>query len=332
MKNKTILLSIMFVTVLGIQVNAQFAKYFNKVRKDISENTLNEWHKQHKGQVLFYNKSIKYKSSSENDSKRKLISERAIAGNGPFSFRAYLEKPYNKYKGNGFDIRYTMGGESITTEELREELPQYYSRMASNYSYYDSDNQTIGVALNSGSGKYYDMYTLQEDAYRILLSKIKSKLTLGANLPLKVEIIGTERGKPNGEVLASGKINMKVTSESNNLQSLNCRCGKPGLKDSKIINEVKSAFEFQFNDVKKVHEVIMLSREFTENFDNSYPVKNVVSKGMWANIVYEKTDGIFMMVKRYVFFKKIGNSFSKKATIGKHEFHLPISPTCVNQS
>lgn len=341
-------LSFLFLTVGGYNANAQFFKKLKKAAqkvvsqsgnrssdsksKDESEEstiTLNEWHKQNVGKVVFYDKPIVYESSSEDDSESNVITSRTVAGDGPFSFRAYLGKSYTKFDGtDGFDIKYTMGGVSITTDQLREELPQYYARMASGYSYYDQENATVGVPLVSGSGKYYNMYTLQEDAYRILLSKIKDKLTTGASLPLKVEIIGLKDDKPNGKVLASGEITMKVTAESNNLQSLNCRCGRPGMKDANIIKEVKEAFMYQFNDVKKIYHVILLDREFTENYDNSYPVKNVTSKGMWANIVYQRTDGVYMMVKRYIFFKKIGNGFSKKATIGKQDFYLPVSPTC----
>lgn len=290
---------------------------------------LNAWHTEHTGQVVFYNKSIAYEESSSDDSDYNMITERVIAGSGPFSFRAYLGKSYTAFPNtDGFDIRYTIGDVSITTAQLRKDMPAYYARMASNYSFYDSDNASVGVPLDSDAGKYYDMYTLQEDAYRILLSKVKSKLTNGASVTLKVEILGTADDAPNGEILASGEVALKVTSESSNLQSLNCRCGKAGMTDSNVIKEVKDAFNFQFDDVKEIYHVILLERDFSLNYDNSYPTKLVTSKGMWANIVYQKTDGIYMMVKRYIYFEKTGSGFSDKAKIGKHAFYLPVSPTC----
>lgn len=303
----------------------------SKEKKETKKLELNEWHKANEGKVVFYGKPILYNSSSSSDSQTGVITEKVLAGNGAFSFRAYLGKPYDQFEGcKGFDIRYTMGGVSVTTDQIMKELPQYYERMASNYSFYDKNNATVGVPLDSDKGQYVDQYTKQEDTYRILLSKIKDKLVKGATLTLKVEIIG--RGEqfenPNEVVMAVGEIPIKVTDESSNLQGVHCRCGKPGLTDEKIIKEVKAAFEHQFDGVKKVHKVVMLSREFTQNYDNSYPVKNVTSKGMWANIIYEGDNGIFMMVKRYVFFKKVGNTFSEKATIGKHKFFLPVSPTC----
>lgn len=330
------------------QSNAQFGKLLKKLTKKgkteqkaeqktetRSEKkqalSLNQWHKANEGKVVFYGKPILYNSSSSSDSETRVIKEKVLAGNGPFSFRAYLGKSYKDFEGcKGFDIRYTMGGVSLTTDQVSAELPQYYERMASNYSFYDKKNATVGVPLDSDRGQYVNQYTKQEDTYRILLSKIKDKLVKGAALTLKVEIIGrSEQFKnTNGVVMAVGEIPIKVTNESSNLQGVHCRCGKPGITDAKIIKEVKDAFAYQFNSVKKVHKVIMLSRSFTQNYDNSYPVKNVTSKGMWANIVYEGDNGIFMMVKRYVFFKKVGNGFSDKATIGKTKFYLPVSPTC----
>lgn len=344
-KKKTILL-LCLMAIVGTS-NAQIGRLLENALKKKNKNkteqteskseksevgTLNQWHKANEGKVIFYAKPILAESSSSSDSETGVIKEKVLAGNGAFSFRAYLGKSYKDFEGcKGFDIRYTMGGVSLTTDQVIAELPQYYERMASNYAYYDKTNATVGVPLDSDKGQYLDQYTKQEDTYRILLSKIKDKLVKGATLTLKVEIIG--RGEqfenPNDVVMAVGEIPIKITDESSNLQGVHCRCGKPGLTDAKIIKEVKDAFAYQFDGVKKVYKVVMLSREFTQNYDNSYPVKNVTSKGMWANIIYEGDNGIFMMVKRYVFFKKVGNSFSDKATIGKQKFYLPVSPTCV---
>ena len=204
----------------------------------------------------------------------------------------------------------------------------YNLNMASTISFYDSKNLAVGVALNADKGRYFDNYTLQEDAYRILLSTISSQLTKAASLTLKVEIMGLKGTSADATVLASGELPMKVTDESYNIQNLNCRCGKAGMTDAAIIKEVKEAFEFQFNDIKEVYKVVLLDRDFTMNYDNSYPTKLVTSKGMWANIVYKNDKDIYMMVKRYIFFKKDGAGFSSKATIGKHKFYLPVSPTC----
>lgn len=302
-----------------------------EVEKEEAPKELNAWHKANEGKVVFYNKPISYyKNSSSTDSDTNVITERVIGSDGAFAFRAYLGKPYKQACSDcdAIDIKYTIEGVSLTTQQIREELDAYYFRMASLDAYYDSENYSVGVGMIAGPGEYFDMYTLQEDAYRILLSRVKDKLTKGASLSLKVEIIAMKEKVPTGEVLASGETTLKVSDESNNLQSLNCRCGKPGMTDANVIKEVKEAFEFQFNDVKEVYHVVLLDRDFTQNYDNSYPTKLVTSKGMWANIIYQKTDGIYMMVKRYIFFKKDGSGFSSKATIGKHSFFLPVSPTC----
>ena len=88
---------------------------------------------------------------------------------------------------------------------------------------------------------------------------------------------------------------------------------------SENLTYVKEAFEFQFNDVIAVHKVVLLERDFTGYDDH---------KGMWANIIYERNDGVFLMIKRYIFYKNNGDGYSDKATIGKHKFFLPVSPTC----
>jgi hypothetical protein len=328
-------LVILFAVSLGAPTvsNAQlFKKIFKK--KDKKEEKTEEkkeeahvhnpWHLKNVGKVVFYNKSIEYNTSSTSDSETSMISERVLAGTGPFSFRAYLDK---SYKGacegcDGFDIRYSIGDVSLTTEEVRASgAPTYYPRMASNYSFYDGKNYSVGVPLNAAPGKYYDMYTLQEDTYRMLLSKAKASLKIGSTVTLKVEIISTKADVPTGNILAVGEIPLKITADSKNLQSLNCRCGRSGMTDDQAVKDAIEAFEFQFNDVTKVYKVVLLERDFslTNNGD---------AKGMWANFVYERTDGITMMVKRYFFYKKNGEGFSKKATIGKHKFYLPVSPTC----
>lgn len=321
---------------------AQFMKNLGKALKGESQSSSktstepeklkverNEWSKSNAGKVIFYNKFLE-RQKADSDSESGMLTSGVIGANSPTYFRAYLDKPYKEAcpDCDNLEIRYTMGGVSITTQDLRNDLAAYYARMASTISFYDSKNLAVGVALNADKGRYFDNYTLQEDAYRILLSKISSKLTKDASLTLKVEIMGLKGTSADATVLASGELPMKVTDESYNIQNLNCRCGKAGMTDAAIIKEVKEAFEFQFNDIKEVYKVVLLDRDFTMNYDNSYPTKLVTSKGMWANIVYKNDKDIYMMVKRYIFFKKDGAGFSSKATIGKHKFYLPVSPTC----
>lgn len=293
-----------------------------KEEKPLTE--LNAWHKANEGKVVFYNKSIVYKSKSTSDSETNVITERVIGENKPFSFRAYMGKPCSG-KENCFDldIKYTIDGVSITTKQLREELPQYYSRMASMASFTDRINYTVGVPLTAAKGEYPDQYTLQEDAYRILLSKVKDKLKMGTTVTLKVEIFEL------GNLIASGEIPLKVTAESKNLQNLNCRCGKEGLSDASIEKDIKEAFKFQLDDVEEVHHVVLLERDWRMNYDNSYPTKQIIAKGMNANIVYTRSsDGVTMMNKNYVFYDKTPSGFADKIKIGKNVFYLPVSPTC----
>ena len=212
MKNTTILLSVFLLAFLSTGVIAQKLrnKFKDKQKEDDSKsvklNELNEWHNAHAGQVVFYEKSIQYKSSSSSDSEYNSISERAIGASKPFGFRAYLAKPYNSGSAEctNIEIKYSIGDVSLTTSQLREELPKYYARMASALSFYDNTNYAVGVPLNAAPGKYYDNYTLQEDTYRILLSRVKDKLTDGATVNLKVEIFGiNDAGVIKTEALAS---------------------------------------------------------------------------------------------------------------------------------
>jgi len=307
--------------------DAQFGKLFKKKGKKEEEKKeevekpreYTAHHKTNMGKVIFYNKVLG--KSSSGDTESGVITERTLASNAdPFYFRAYFEKTYSKScEGcDGMDIRYTIGGVSLTTNEVREMLPAYYARMASAMYYYDYDNTALGIALSCGAGKYYENYTLQEDTYRILLSKVKDQLKAGATLKLKVEVLAT-KGDAISTTLATGEIDLKVTAESNYAQSKNCRCAKAGMKDEKIEKAVAEAFEFQFNDVTKVHKVVLNGRDLEVNGD---------SRGMYANIIYERTDGIFLQIKRWIFFKNNGDGYSDKATIGKHVYYIPVSPTC----
>lgn len=338
--------SLLFISLISIGMSASSMSMNTKPIKNVSKkielkngddekHTHNMWHHKNEGKVIFYNKSIEYGSSSIDDNETGVITERVIAGEGPFSFRAYFEKSYKATcldwsECDGMDIRYTIAGVSLTTSEVRASgAPTYYPRMAGILSFYDNVNYSVGVPLNSDYGKYYDMYTLQEDTYRILLSKVRKNLLMDSVVELKVEIIGMQHKLPTEVVLAVGTIPLKITSASNNLQSLNCRCGKSGMKDEKVINDAIEAFEWQFNDVKKVYKVVLLDRDFSELSNTPYFKSNIASKGMWANFIYETKEGTMMMVKRYLFYKKNGNTFSNKATIGNHKFYLPVSPTCV---
>jgi hypothetical protein len=306
-----------------------------EINGEDEKHTHNKWHHKNEGKVIFYNKSIEYGSSSKEDNEAGVITERVIAGDGPFSFRAYFDQSYKATcldweECDGMDVRYTIAGVSLTTSEVRATgALTYYPRMASLLSFYDDVNYSVGVPLNSDYGKYYDMYTLQEDTYRILLSKVRNKLLMDSTVELKVEVIGMKENLPTKVVLAVGTIPLKITAGSNNLQSLNCRCGKSGMKDEKVINDAIDAFEWQFNDVKKVYKVVLLDRDFSELSNTPYFTRNIPSKGMWANFIYETIEGTMMMVKRYLFYKKNGNTFSTKATIGNHKNYLPVSPTCV---
>lgn len=296
---------------------------------EVKKDERTEWAKAHAGQVVFYNKFLKQDNASA-DNESGVITSGTLASKTPLYYRAYLEKDYKDLCPDcqNLEIRFTIGGQSITTQELRNEMPEYYRGMASALGFYDYKNYALGIPVDAAPGYYIDMYTLQEDAYRILLSRIENKISKGATLTLKIEVLGLKDKIAQPTVFASGEIPLTVTDESYSLQNLNCRCGKAGITDANLIKDIKEAFSFQFNDVEEVYKVVLLDREFTMNYDNSYPTKNVVSKGMWANIVYKGSNGIYMMVKRYVFYKKTASGFSDKASIGKHSFYLPVSPTC----
>lgn len=326
LKTNSILLALTLI-FCSSQADAQLGKLFKK--KDKKKDKTEEAEKPHEysahhqanmGKVVFYNKVLDKKSGSDSDAGK--ITERILASDAtPFYFRAYFKDSYSKAcEGcDGMDIKYTIGGVSLTTNEVRTMLPAYYARMASAMSFYDYDNRALGIPLDCGPGKYVANYTLQEDTYRILLSKVKDQLKPGANLKMKVEVLAM-KGDAVGATLAVGEIDLKVTEASNNLQSLNCRCGKAGMKDEKIEKAVAEAFEFQFNDVTKVHKVVLNGRDLEVNGD---------TKGMYANIIYERNDGVFLQIKRWIFFKKNGDGYSDKATIGKHVYFIPVSPTCI---
>lgn len=300
-----------------------------KTKETKETKVLNDWHNANKVKIVFYNKYLKTKNSNS-DSQNGVITKGTIGGSQPFYARAYFGEDFKKKCTDceNVTIRYSMGGVTITAQQIREEQSKLYYRFADALYYYDSQNYALSIPLTADKGQYHENYTLQEDTYRILLSKVKNQLKKGVTLTLKIEVIGLKDDQEVDTVMASGEIQLTVTDNSYNLQGLNCRCGRAGLTNQKVIKDVKEAFAFQFDDIKKVNKVVMLARDFSLVYDNSYPTKLVLGKAMWANIIYERNDGVFMMVKRYVFYKKSGSGFSDKITIGKHAFFLPVSPTC----
>lgn len=347
---KTVILAVIF-SGTAVSANAQSFKEKMKAAKDKLEQAasggsnkpvveekkaeevkeLNEWHKSKVGQIVFYDKGIRWESSSTGDSQTNVITERVLGENKPFAFRAYLGKPYsyNCEDCKNMDIRYTIEGISVTTQQLKEDLPAFYRKMATALSFYDKNNYTLGVAMTSEPGYYAENYTMQEDAFRILLSKVKDKLKIGSTVNMKVEVFAiNSEGMQVGEVLASGEIPLKITAESKNLQNLNCRCAKAGMTDAAVIEDVKKAFAFQLDDVVKVYKVVLNDRDWNMYYDNSYPTKQIIAKGMHANIIFERADGVFMQVKRVVFYDKTPSGFADKIKIGEHVYFAPVSPTC----
>lgn len=347
MKKKLVLMLLAGALSVGTQVEAQtfgekmkakMAELKNKFKKKDEKaapkkveevKKLNEWHTANEGKIVFYNNYLKYNSSSA-DSETGVIKKGTIGGSNPFYARGYFGKPFTKFceDCDGIVVKYSMGGVSLTSPQIREEQSRQYSSYPDVIYYYDYSNYSATIPLTAAKGQYHKNYTLQEDTYRMLLSRIKDQLKKGATFTLKVELIGSKRDKEKGTVLASGEIELTVTDDSYNLQGLHCRCGKAGMTDAKVIKDVKEAFSFQFTDIKKVNKVVLLARDFSLVYDSGYSTRTILGKAMWANIIYERTDGVFMMVKRYIFYKKSATGFSDKITIGKHEFFLPVSPTC----
>ncbi len=285
-----------------------------------------EMYKDNVGKVIFIEKYVRKGSTSE-DVPSEFVKS-FILGEKPLYGRAfYATEDANK----GYEVKFTIGNVSVTSEQLRKEKGgpnERYGGGIASAGYWSADILgAFPVVSYDGRLGYEQLgsnYMLGEDAFRILLNKVKSKLIMGSTHTLKMEVLTNPDDSGNQKVIASGNIQMKITAKSQDLLSTICRCQKEGQQNATIEAQAKSLFSTD-NNIAKIHDIRLIGRDYETQYSFGKPV----SRTMLTECIYTTTDGIPMLWRGTIKFAYTGNGYSTTATWNKAFLSIPLSPTCI---
>jgi hypothetical protein len=289
------------------------------------QDAMGEMYKAHLGKILFVEKYMSPKNVAD-DKQTDFVNEFEL-GNDALYARAYLTPEFKGTKGL-LDIRFTIGDESVSSEQLRHEYGQEgKSRYASvgTASYWEKG--LVGnFPLVSAKKRYYgSTYSTAEDAFKILLARVKDKLTLGSSHKLKVELYHVDKlGDYEGDAEMTGEITMKITKKSENILSLLCRCQEPQKKDATIEKQIK---ELLLSDpgITTVHKVWLLGRDY--EVKNSYGSPEY--RSMKAQAIFTTKEGWVVTWRGSVKYAYNGSGFSDIAMFHENDLYMPVSSTCI---
>lgn len=248
---------------------------------------------------------------------------------------------YNKDAGR-LSIRFTIDGEVFAEEDMREfwkfsELRNQNKGMSgvssAGTSYYAWINTAAIPLISSDKRKWMHMYQLQEEAFRMLLSRLKDKIKVGNTMTLKAEVFETERfanekKETDGKVLASGEVKIKVTEFSKDLANMLCRCGEKGMDDKKLESEIAEAFKFGYREhCAKVYQVVINDRDYQIITDKRTGV--VRGRYVEAGIIWETKDGDYWIAKHNFWFPFNGTGFAEKAQLDAYLLNVPTTKLCI---
>ncbi len=252
---------------------------------------------------------------------------------------------YDKESGR-ISIRFTIDGEVFAEEDMREfwrfsELRNQnkgMSGVASAGTAYYSWTGTAAIPLISDkniNGRYIwlNMYSIQEEAFRMLLSRLKDKIKVGNKMTLKVELFQTQRyanekKDTDGPVMASGEVTVKVTEFSKDLANMLCRCGEKGMDDKKLEYEIAEAFKFGYREhCAKVYKVVVNDRDYQIVTDKRTGV--VRGRYVGAGVIWETKDGDYWVAKHNFWFPFTGTGFAEKAQLDSYILNAPTAKLCI---
>lgn len=287
---------------------------------------MGDMYNNNKGKLMFTEKDIK-KNDAKSDQPSDFITEFEL-GNSSMYVRAYYD-PENSPMNKSIDIRYSIGNVSVSSEQLRNEMGKErndrYSGGVATAAYF-STNMLAAFPMVSADKKYYGpTYSMAEDAFRVLLSRVKDKLVKGSTHTVKVELILNENDyNPNATPFMSGEVKMKITNKSENLLSLLCRCDAVAKKDAVIEKQIKDLL-LSDPTINQVHTVQLLGRDY--KIETSYG--KPTARTMEAQALVTFKTGIIMTWKGSVQFPYDGSNYSNVATWHKTRVFLPVGPTCL---
>jgi hypothetical protein len=275
-----------------------------------------------KGQIVFYNKKIGYhKATTGRDNE--ILKEYELGD--PLYASAVFEKDRTEACNDcqGLNMRFSADGISYSAAQMRADYHDVYSA-AAGPTYYASGTEA-GIQLISDRGWYFELYDLTEDAFRMFLNKINSKLKPGATVPVKVEILATKTSEDvDGTVIASGTLNVKVTEKAKNNSNFLVRASSL-MSDAGVEKAIGDQFKARITNVSKIYKVVLSSNY---NYKRNSRTGINENKNIDAYVLYKTNDGACWVAKNNYIFEFEGSDFSKMAKMGKLAFAAPVPAVC----
>lgn len=306
---------------------------------------LTDWQKAHNKKIVFYDNWLQ---SRLNESDADAATELEFGND--FWFRAYMDDAsLPKDKGNRLDLRLSCEGVAVTINDMYIHAKNNFYSSNGILPNYDQvqipglDNfwKTKNVFSCSGFSMVdkFDEFNSYgcgnngfygESLLRFLLSKIDSKVTPGAVLNIKYELVYRTKGEyrmPGGEYesVAEGTLKLKIPAKDKLLTSQIYRLANTaGMNDKNLEATIKKGILVTSqNVIEDVYKVQVISNSY--NIDkNSYgtPINRwlkvrVVYKGKatgevftgFANVVFNYNGSGFDTEVNKVFFQ-CGNTFA----------------------
>lgn len=310
------IVTIMLATVLAIQAKAQ----------------LNNFQKENSNKVVFFDHWL---SSRLDETASEATNE--IELGKPFWYRAYFADKAPAQDGK-LDLRLTCEGVSVTINDmyLHAKANFYSSKgILPNYDQVEipgvsSNWKTSMVYSHMGFGKpdqfdesnnygCQNNWQYSESLLRFLLSKIDAKITAGASLSVKYEIVQRTKGEyrtPGVEYksLAEGTLTFKVPAKDKLLTSQVYRMPEmPGMTDKDLEATIKKGILTTNQDViSEVYKIVVVSNSY--NIEKAY---NGTPLNQWikVRVIYKgKTTGEVFTGFANVAFNYTGSGFDKEVS------------------
>ncbi len=275
-----------------------------------------------KGTISFFNKKIDYKKATGSGS----VSEYEL-GEPLYLSAVYDQKWAAACAGcEHLNLKFSLDNVSYSSTQMRADYNDMYSA-AAGPEYYSADEEA-GIQLISGKGWYFEGYDLCEDAFRLFLNKINSKIAPGGKIAVKVEIIASKDYKDAGSVvLATGTLNIKVTDKLKDPTNFLVRT-TPILSDADAEKAIATQFKTMITSTASIFKVTLTSNY---NYKRNSLTSVNENKNVDANVWYKNNKNECWVAKHNYIFESEGNSFSKLARLGKLAFAAPVPCSCLEK-
>jgi hypothetical protein len=323
----------------------------NSNSKEANKSTLTEFQRKNLKRVIFMSKETiepDWNGETEADN----VSE--IELGMPLNMKFYIDNGGWDYEKNKYlDVRYIVDGISFTGRDFvkyaynmvdkapgRNTFGQFVKFETANNlesTMMQKSKEMVTANMVSPRGAYIPLLMRAEDTFRYFLAtKLKSKLTPGSTLNLKVEIYHTSEAtyspsKPSvdGEVYATGEIKLKVTNLYKQPDNLFNRFFSEGMVSAEHSEGAAKTIQSKFpTTVKKVHKVFFLDQDFATT---NHPVTGLILSGSaTAWVLFETHDGVLYNTKTKLTFPYNGSGFSKAPTLMESGLEEATFPVIVN--